>query len=238
MNVHPVTDSTLSTGASRADCAFTLKLSGLTAFDGSSNSVSFSSTAKSGAITSQAVTSGASYNTITATNTNSDGTTSTLSLAGGTASGNKNVVVKYAAPPANNGGTIVGGAADLTGTGSDLIVVKNTYDPATAIALFGSVNGIFLLWQNSITQQLQNAVSGNTGGTPTLISGGYDPANDFHLGFYGNDTTNNYVWAVVDHNSVFAAGQIAPTPEPTSILLFALGGAGLAMQRRRTRASA
>ncbi len=58
------------------------------------------------------------------------------------------------------------------------------------------------------------------------------------LGSSGYDTTNSNVWAVVNHNSQFAAGQFAVVPEPSTLLLAALGLMGMAgyrVRRRRTR---
>ncbi len=56
-------------------------------------------------------------------------------------------------------------------------------------------------------------LSGNTGGTPFFAGDrAYNPATDFSLGTHGIDTANNQVWAVVNHNSQFAA-----VPEPAEL---------------------
>jgi uncharacterized membrane protein len=53
------------------------------------------------------------------------------------------------------------------------------------------------------------------------------------LGSYGVDVADHTVWAVVNHNSQFAV-----VPEPSSLILLAIGGlasAGLAIRKRRRR---
>ena len=77
----------------------------------------------------------------------------------------------------------------------------------------------------------QRAVDGNFGGVQNFLG---DRAYDdslFALGNYGVNTQANVVWAVVNHNSQFAA-----VPEPASIALAAIGGLcllGYAWRRRR-----
>lgn len=53
------------------------------------------------------------------------------------------------------------------------------------------------------------------------------------MGAWGVDTANNEVWAVLNHNSQFAV-----VPEPGTIVLAGMGLIGLAMLRRRSKASA
>jgi hypothetical protein len=52
------------------------------------------------------------------------------------------------------------------------------------------------------------------------------------MGAYGADPTTHVAWAVVDHNSQFAV-----VPEPASLVLLAIGAAGLATARRKRRCS-
>ena len=109
-----------------------------------------------------------------------------------------------------------------------------SYDEADAIAQFGSESSMRLLWQNPATGLWENALNGNFGGTPFFAGDGvYDPATDFHLGYYGVDTADNYVWAVVNHNSEFGAGQITAAPESSCSVLFVVGYATSIMRRWR-----
>ena len=45
-----------------------------------------------------------------------------------------------------------------------------------------------------------------SGPPPTFVDRPYNPATDFHLGYFGLDQANHKVWAVINHNSLFAAG--------------------------------
>ena len=53
--------------------------------------------------------------------------------------------------------------------------------------------------------------------------------DDPELGARGVDTDNNFVWAVIDHNSTFGTA----VPEPSASLLFLFGSLGLVVRRRR-----
>lgn len=89
----------------------------------------------------------------------------------------------------------------------------------------------FLGWLDTNTNTWVNAVAGNIGGTAFFAGdGAYDPLTDFHLGTYGVDTVNHTVWAVVDHNSDFAA-----VPEPATWGLF-IGAVCFMLFLRRRRA--
>ena len=120
--------------------------------------------------------------------------------------------------------------ASLTGTFSDVIVLSLTYDPA----LYG--DAVALGWWNGSEWVL--AVAGNIGegNLPAFIDGAYDPATDFHLGYYGVDPATHTVWAVIDHNSDFAA--ISTVPEPGAWALLLLGACALGLRARRGRAVA
>jgi hypothetical protein len=66
-----------------------------------------------------------------------------------------------------------------------------------------------LAWLNPTTGLWTNAVVGNTSGTPHFINRAYNPATDFAVGNYGIDSATHHVWAVVDHNSLFAVATVA-----------------------------
>ena len=91
--------------------------------------------------------------------------------------------------------------------------------------------GTILGWLDPETNTWVNAVDGNFGGTSNFLGdAAYNPATDFVLGSYGIDTTNNSVWAVINHNSEFSVVAI---PEPSAFALFGCTLGGLLLLRRR-----
>ncbi len=173
---------------------------------------------------------GVDYSAIGGTNSNA-GLGTGVNL-GGTAGSNQNVVQTFSS-------IIPGLASDvlhLSGTAPDTIVLRMTYDKNTAIALFGSESEAYLGWLDPNDNTWKNSVYGNTGdNTPFFVSGAYDSNTDFVLGYYGVDTSNSEVWAVINHNSTFGVmGNIpVPVPEPSSAILAALTGVVAMMTRRR-----
>jgi len=179
--------------------------------------------------------SGMGYDKFTATTNPGDlGTTVDL-LGGTTGSGgsvagadggfglNRDVEVTFTG--ADNSG-LASDIVNIEGTFSDWIVLSLTYDES----LFG--DDVALGWFDSDSGEWTLAVNGNTGedNTPTFIDGAYDADFDFHLGYYGVDAATHTVWAVVNHNSDFAAVQAVP--EPGTCALVGVGLAALLLRRR------
>ena len=89
--------------------------------------------------------------------------------------------------------------------------------------------GSFLSYLNSIS----DSAHGFSGGfTQSSIASLTSTQLDQILGAYGVDPSsgNHDVWAVINHNSQFAV-----VPEPSTLLLAALGLAGSAVYRRRRK---
>jgi len=152
----------------------------------------------------------------------------TIHLLGGTASVNRTVLTTFGAGPAGSASDDV----NVSGTISDTYVLELSYSQAAALSLPGGPNAMQLEWLDPNTGVWENAIGGNTGGTPTFVDGPYNPSVDFNLGTYGVDTANQEVWAVVDHNSQFTAGIL---PEPGSVMLLSVGLTALLGVRRFRR---
>ncbi len=110
----------------------------------------------------------------------------------------------------------------FSGTGTDIFVLQLSLTSVTAESILG--------WLDTNTNQWVNAVTGNTDGAMFFAgNGAYDSITDFHLGYYGVDTTTGSVWAVLNHNSDFSI-----IPEPSAWILLVLGGLGCFLLRRRS----
>lgn len=180
----------------------------MTVLDGQGNPISYSSTAGAGSASATTVLGGTSYTGFTLSNdTNNAHLGSTVRLLGGTASTNTSVTATFTGAPPTNEVALASDVVDVSGTSNDLVVVQLSYDPALAQSLFGSENGLRLVWLNPATGKWLNAILGNVGGTLQFFPRAYNPATDLHLGYCGLDTTNHVVWAVLNHNSTFAVGQ-------------------------------
>jgi len=222
--------------------SFTLSSIGFSALDGSSNSVGYTSTSSTGSARSNVVANGSSYSGLSLVDTGFNTHATMLSIVGGTAGANRTINASFIAAPVGSANVILGDVADLSGFGStpgaatDIFVAELTYDKTAANSQFGTDINLALKWYDPTSLSWKLATDGNFGGTPTFISGAYDPLNDFHLGYYGVDTIDGYVWAVLNHNSGFGVGnQIQPTPEPSRSLLLGAGAAFLLIRRRKSK---
>ncbi len=101
---------------------------------------------------------------------------------------------------------------------TDLFVLQMSYDETLLAGLevdLLATGSLYLGYLSESTGMWANAVDGNVGSTANLYMGDI-PWNSglTTLGQWGVDTDANVVWAVLDHNSLFAS-----VPEPSSLVL-------------------
>jgi len=150
-------------------------------------------------------------------------------LLGGVTSSNTTLTGGFAnSSPALNDGNRVSDVFSLNGVPIADVGTGQTDIFVLQIRIANVDANSFLGWLNPNTNLWVNAVDGNFGGTSFFAGNrAYTPA-DFQLGTYGVDTANGAVWAVLNHNSSFAA-----IPEPSTWALLGVGFVTLAMLRRR-----
>ncbi len=166
--------------------------------DATGAGLSYTSSSAAGTGRGQNIPSGSAYNSFNLVN--NAGYHSNLTLRDGFASTDQYVRAAFVAPPPPAVIQLASDAVDLSGTGTDPVVIQMTYDPAAAQSLFGSEAGLRLGCELA---GWFNAISGNAGGTPQFFPRAYNPATDFHVGYFGRDTVSHVVWAVVNHNSKY-----------------------------------
>ncbi len=145
---------------------------------------------------------------------------------------------------------LVSDVLELTGMAAsptDPFVLQMSYSEALLPkpeAQLAAGGNIFLAWLDETGPQSQwmwrRAVEGNTGQGANAVAnyqGSWDDFAAIHgtnlsvlLGSWGVDTTNNNVWAVVNHNSQFA---VVPEPATWLLLCMAIPGAMLVRRRRK-----
>ena len=166
------------------------------------------------------VASGGAYGGLT-TDLQTAGGLLAATLIDGTASGATTVTMGLAASGTANfeiQGSLGGILANVEGTGPDKYVVQLDYNQGAALAAAGDQRRLFLASSDGTTP-FANAVDANTdlpdeANQPTKFHRAYNPATDFVLGYYGVDTVNNRVWAVVDYAGYFGLGAHDVTATP------------------------
>ena len=197
------------------------------------------------------VASGTSYTSVTPVTT-TGGLGTTVSIVGGSASSDKTVTLATTTV----GSLFTSLASDvvvISGNDGDIFAPQLTFNLAAANQVGGAAQ-MTLLYLNTATNQWENAVLADHG-TNNASGGELDYQGSFsafqaqygtdlsdYLGAYGVDTTDDTVWAVIDHNSEFGTGNlsdlpITATPEPSTwaMLLGACGLIAFVSRRRATR---
>lgn len=165
--------------------------------------VSFTMVSDTGCGKGQVTPGGAPYAGFSVTNCAQDRFGSTFQLLDGTASQNTNVTATFVAPPEIHAASDV---VDLKGTDGDLQVVQIDWDPPKLNFLGPLIYLDICFLPIAHGTKWTSATLGNySGPPPTFFDRAYNPATDFHLGYYGIDQANHKVWAVINHNSLFAA---------------------------------
>ena len=165
--------------------------------------VSYTMVSNVGSGAGQVTPAGATYAGFSVTNSAPDAVGSTFQLLDGTASHDTNVTATFVAPPEVKAGS---DTVDLNGTDGDLQVVQIDWDlpkaefPRAAYLPRGCISAAKSRHEVGqwSARELQRP-------SAYYFSRAYNPATDFHLGYAGFDTANHKVWAVINHNSLFAA---------------------------------
>ena len=175
----------------------------------------------------------------------SGGRSTQATLVAGTASATTTVAMAFADAPLS--GSFYSDVLSLTGTDGDAVVLEMSYAAAGLDATAESLLTLGWLDERSGSATFGEWLPAIDGNTSLLVSmteaftgtwldyvaadNSRTPANS--LGAFGIDTAGDTIWAVIDHNSQFAA---VPVPEPSSLTLASLGilAAGWIASRRRT----
>ncbi len=227
---------TITGGSSDASADATLAVhsSGVTVFNSTGDAVGYSMTSNVGSSAATTVAAGGAYSGFSATNESPFGQGTTVQLLGGTASVEQLLNATFL--PAPKGVPSVSDAVDVSGSGGDLHVIQLSYDPALAVALFGSENNVFIATKIDGSDSWTNTVNldSDAGAQQHSFLGGYNAATEFALGNYGVDTTNHVAWAVIDHNSQYVVSGAVGVPEPAACVVL-MAALPFAARRRRNR---
>jgi hypothetical protein len=187
-----------------------LTAGGIAVSDSSGTSTAYRSSSSAGSARAAVLTNGDSYAGFSLTNT--VGHQTTVALLAGAADSNETLLAAFTGSPGTNG--LVSDVVDFSGTDTNLFALQMSYGPAAAIAQLGDEAKTLLMWFNPLNQVWTNAIYGNSDGGATnhFVAGAFDTNAAFQLGNYGVDTIKHFVWAVLDHHSLFAAGGAVAPP--------------------------
>ena len=111
------------------------------------------------------------------------------------------------------------GLQEVGATHTDAYALSLSYDPS-AVNAAQLANGSFALVSQDSGGNWVNAVNQNTGGSPQFVFGPY--VSSYSLGTYGVDTATQTVWAVINHDSTFAAGPVVRRTNLSSLRIATL----------------
>ena len=160
-------------------------------------------------------------------------------LRGGSVNTAFNVSLSFDDNPEDDGrprtAHILGRAVSLTLDDiNDLFALQIAYDPNLIPAGFDELDLRLKVWDDTLgwVHAIMLNSDGGTGGE--FHASGFDDAVDgwggeLVLSAFGVDVDNHRLWAVLDHNSLFAAG-VVPEPATAGVLTVMLG---LSLLRRR-----
>ena len=187
-----------------------LTAGGIAVTDNAGNPAAYTSTSSTGSARSIVLTNGDSYAGFGLTNT--VGNRTKAALLAGNAPSPETLLGAFTGSHGTSG--LVSDVMDFSGTDTNLFALQMGYDPAAAIAQLGNEANTVLQYFHPVMQIWTNAVYGNSDGGATnhFFAGAFDPDSLFQLGNWGVDTLKHVVWAVLDHNSRFAAGGMVATP--------------------------
>jgi hypothetical protein len=178
--------------------------------DNSGKPAAYRSISSAGSARVAVLTNGDTYAGFSLANT--VGHQTTVALLAGAANSNETLLAAFTGSPGTNG--LVSDVVDFSGTDTNLFALQMSYDPAAAIAQLGDEAKTLLQSFNPVIQLWTNAVNGNSDGglASHFIPRAFETNSDFQLGNFGVDTIKHFVWAVLDHHSLFAAGGAVAPP--------------------------
>ncbi len=184
-------------------------------------------TAALGAAITGGVSNGGAFNGITSKTVAGGAVLGTVAiLTGGHSTANVVLSETWRARTGAESTLLISDAVNLTGMNSgDVFALQMSYSATELNTLWGGKSPC-LDWLNGSTWQAAGSIYKGDMAAPT----GNDLSSE--LGWYGIDSSAGVVWAVVNHNSDFAA-----VPEPGTVVMLLSGLGLLAIAWRRKRAA-